>query len=46
MTLLKGKELDNHVNKLCDEIKLWKKNNKKRKKRKIDGEDKNRVQSR
>lgn len=43
MTLLSGKELDNHVNKLCDEIKLFKKRNKKAKKRKIDGKDKNRI---
>lgn len=45
MTLLSGKKLDDHVTKLCDEIKLFKKKNKKAKKRKIDGRDKNRVQS-
>jgi len=45
MTLLSGKELDTHVTRLCEEIKLFKKRNKKAKKRKIDGKDKNRIQS-
>lgn len=45
MTLLKDKELEIHVQLLCEELKLWKLKNKKYIKKEINGEDKNRIQS-